>query len=145
MKSVPTKNDRGLTLSELLVVIALAGILMLIALPQLSSLKSNLEVSEDAREFSTVLAKVRAEAIRLRTDITVTFSSTGATWTVQGDAAPAGTYSLNTKSRWTSVPSTLTFDGLGLVPSLSSSRVLTLTDGSSQVKITINPNGHIKL
>ena len=139
------RNDHGLTLSELLVVIALVGILSLIALPQFSSLKSNLEVSQDAREFATVLARVRAEAIRLRSEITVTFTSTGASWTVQGDADPAGSYALGAKSSWSTVPSTLTFDGLGLVSGLTSPRTLTLTDGPSQISITINPNGHLRL
>jgi len=118
----------------------------LIAAPNMVNIRSNLELSGSARGLALELAKVRAEAARLRSGITVTFSSTGLTWTISGDGTPSGSLGFDSAVQWSGgTPAAVTFDGLGLIPALTGSRIISLTDSHTTIGVTLNQNGHIDL
>lgn len=136
----------GVTLIELLVVMSIIGVLLLIAAPNMARWRSNLDVTTDVRAVTAELARARSEAIRTRSNVAVSFTERTISWRVEGEAAPQGTYTLSTFARWDgSVPASFTYSGLGLIPAFSTVRTLGLTDGHSQLSISINPNGHAEL
>jgi prepilin-type N-terminal cleavage/methylation domain-containing protein len=140
------RKARGFTLLELLVAIALFSILGLIAVPNLANWRGNLNVSADTRLVFGELQQIRSEAIRMRSEITVNFSTTGLSWTVDGEASPRRTLVFSQQVRWSgATPASLVFNGLGLIPALTTNRTMTLTDGRTVLQVVINPNGHVTI
>ena len=139
------KNRNGFTLIELLVAVAVFFILSSIAVPNLQSVRSQMRLTEDARTIATILTDLRAESIRLKRPTRVHFTATLVQWDYYNDGTYDGSYTLTTGSSWNTVPVDLTFNGLGLLRSVTNDQVLALQNGSITQNITVNTNGHIEL
>lgn len=78
-----SKNKiNGFTLVELLITIAIIGVLLSIALPNYQQLVSNTRMTTQANEFLTMLNFTRSEAIKRNTRVTMCKSSDRKTCTV---------------------------------------------------------------
>jgi len=82
--AVHGRRQRGFTIIELMVVIALMGILLAMALPSFDGIMQRYRVSAAADELANALQFARADAIRSRYTVYVT-----ATGTPDGDCAAA--------------------------------------------------------
>ena len=74
-------DQRGYTLMELVVVVAIIGIGVAIGMPNLLEWRKTLELRNAASEVSAVLMQARTKAIIDRTNYTVDFSESGNTYT----------------------------------------------------------------
>ncbi|WP_240538653.1 pilus assembly FimT family protein [Halomonas sp. SH5A2] len=67
-------HQRGFTLIELMIVLAIAALLMLLAAPAFSTFMARQQLAGDVNQLQSVLTFARSEAIKQRQPITVTFS-----------------------------------------------------------------------
>ncbi len=75
---------QGFTLTELIVVIVIAAILMLIAYPSLNATVQSNRVDTVANQFIATLSMARSEAVKLGCTVNVTAGSNGTNWGSQG-------------------------------------------------------------
>jgi len=89
---------RGFTLIEMLIGIAVLGVLFLLAVPSFRSWLQNTQIRTAAHAISDGMNLARAEAIRRNVPVQLTLTSqgggTGAAWTVSELPAPTGTGAL---------------------------------------------------
>lgn len=78
------RHDRGFTLVELLITIAVAGILLGFAVPTFKNVIQNSRLRTDAASLAGALNLARSEAIRRAQQVTVCLSSDGATCVTTG-------------------------------------------------------------
>jgi prepilin-type N-terminal cleavage/methylation domain-containing protein len=134
----------GFTILELLVVMSILGLMSAIAVPSLSSMRDHMQVVEMSNSLALTLGEIRAEAVRLRAEVGVTFTQNGVTWDVFADGSVDGRFTFSKGCHWSgSVPSPFTFDGLGLASALNTPRTLIIKRGRSLHTLQINRNGFI--
>lgn len=71
------KITKGFTLVEMMVVIAILGILLTVVIPSFKSTLHNQRVKSASFELFTSLTLARSEAIKRNTDVTITPTTTG--------------------------------------------------------------------
>lgn len=136
----------GFTILELMVVMAIMGIMAALAAPNLSAIRDQMEVADASHRVALTLGEVRAEAIRVKAQSRVTFTSTGFTWDLFNDGSVDGRVSFPRGVVWSgSTPSTIDFDGLGLARGVTDTRQLTVRSGKRNHTVQINKNGYITL
>ncbi len=80
------KNQKGFTLIEAMVVVALVAILAALAMPSFNSAIANHRVKSTAQELQTLLQFARAEAVYKRKEVTVVPNS-GQKWQAKDSAS----------------------------------------------------------
>ena len=75
-RSPRTRRDRGFTLIELMVALAVAGLLLMGAIPLVREWMMNMQVRNAAMSIAGGLEKARAEAVRRNRDVTFSLVST---------------------------------------------------------------------
>lgn len=140
-------KNSGFTVLELIVVMAIVGILAAIALPNFSSIQGQLSSSQEVRQMAYQLGLLRKEAIRLRTNVRVSFSATGYSWDIYDDNVSEGSVIFKQEVSWSgaSVPSDIVFNGLGLLRSSASDVTFSVESKGYVSSVTLNTNGHIQM
>lgn len=74
MKSSPSSNY-GFTLTELMLVVAVAGVLAMLAMPGFTSLSQSQRVKNASFELYAALSVARSEAIKRNSNVTIIFQN----------------------------------------------------------------------
>jgi len=82
---MPTRHQQGLTLLELMVTIAIAGILLTIGVPSFDAVVTRNRISANTNDFITAINLARSEAIKRGSEVGVCKSADGASCTESGD------------------------------------------------------------
>lgn len=82
-------RSQGVTLVEILVVIAIVAILAALAIPSFSDYFQRSRLRGAADSVAALLASSRGEAVRLNRQVNVSFGGTAANWCVGANAAAA--------------------------------------------------------
>ncbi|HSM97839.1 MAG TPA: GspH/FimT family pseudopilin [Gallionella sp.] len=111
--SVPGTSASGFTLTELLMVLAVVGILTMIALPNLKSLSQSQRVKNASYELFSGLSLTRNEAIKRNSDVTLTATMNAkneVSWVITAAPVPPATLptTIRTKDYISGVAMTVT-------------------------------------
>lgn len=140
-------KQKGMTLIELLFVLAIAGIILGIAIPSMKSIIDNQRLSAANNDLISSLIFARSEAVRQKKHITVCASSNESTCNT------GGTGISNWSEGWIVFANTSSNDLTRSVATESLLRVISVSRGISSITLTVNsgtpsllsyrPNGSI--
>ena len=134
-----TSKQHGFTLIEVLIAIAIFGILTTMAIPSFNTWQRNAQVRSDARLVKGALQQARVDAITRNESITVDFD--GNSWDIKDeDDALIRSGELNSAANLEGA-SDITFNSRG-IPASSTSFTVT---GSKTFTINISAAGNISL
>lgn len=143
---VRPRSSAGFTVLELLVSMGILGIMLSMGFANVAEMKSQMDTSSEIRRLALTLNSLRNEAIRLRANVSVTFTSSGYSWDIYDDGSAEGSHSLGSHCNWNgSTPDTFTFNGLGLARGIGATRTLTIANGGIRSSLTINTNGFVSM
>ena len=135
------RQTKGFTMIELIVTLAVLAILVAIAIPSYNSLMPRYRLNGAARQVATDLMKARMQAVKLSTNVTVTFTTTS--YTISG-----GSYSetFNILSQYPSVSLSSSGGALIFHPRGTAENTVTVTvfNSSDSKQIQINIAGRVK-
>lgn len=117
------RKPRGFTLVELMIAVAVLGIMLMLAVPAMGTWLGNAAIRTNAEAISNAIQFARTEAIRRNASVSITIDSAGTSWTINmvGDGSlvqERGADGNATKVAVTFEPAasrTLTFSGLGAI------------------------------
>ena len=130
------KQNRGFTLTEMLVVLAIAGILTSISLTSFLSWKKKSDTENDVKKISSFIQKQRMVAFSRKTSFSCYFSSDGKIL-YSKDLSDSKLIRLKLKSGFAFNGSNLTIDSRGTM-SGASIKPKTLIQGSNYDCLAIN-------
>jgi type IV fimbrial biogenesis protein FimT len=149
-RGTPCRMDGGFTLTELVVTIAIAGILATLAIPSFNNIIATEHAKAAASQLYTSLFTARSEAIRLDQQVKMTQGTGGWQYGWSTAAAVSGT-TVDTQGAMTGVTlqegsgaTTVTYYPSGrLAPSTTPTFVITAKTGSSTSTqcVSIDPTG----
>jgi type II secretion system protein H len=80
---VKIKSSRGFTVIEMMIVIAIIGIVLSVAIPNISSYRQNTNLKEAARDISSDISFYRQSAVAENRGYRINFSAVANTYTIQ--------------------------------------------------------------
>jgi Tfp pilus assembly protein FimT len=95
MRQKTWQQNRGIGMAELVIVVAIVGIVSAFALVQIRSSRSALRVQNSIRQLASYMEKARVDAVRRRGNTTVKFTDPR-TYTVEMDFNGSGSTSVRT-------------------------------------------------
>ncbi len=138
-------SPAGFTLMELMVIIAIIGILTAVATPNVISWRNNAQLNGAVREVKAAIENVRMAAIKSNLDASLTFDGTR-TFTTQTQELVGGTPNTKTVNHQLApnvtvadnAGGTLTFNSRGMTANMM---MITVTRGGSSRTITVAITG----
>lgn len=158
LNALPTTRPSGFSLVELLVGIAILGILAAVAVPSFQAWTRNAQIRNAAESITNGLQKARAEAVARNTNVAFTLGA-DSSWTVSV-VAPASVIeqrlstegSQNVTHTVTPVgATTITFSNFGTVTTNADASApftqidLAATGGSQNLRVTIGAGGNARM
>ena len=149
MKYSPIFKSSGFTLIELMVVVAVLGLLASIAIPSFQSILASQRMRSVAFDMMTDLLFARSEAIKRGENVVLAPATGGWTsgWTVRVSSSSelvSQKPGVGSSVTFLSSPASVTYDQNGRVSNISSSANFALTDGTRNRCISIDPSGRPK-
>lgn len=136
----------GFTVLELLVSMGILGIMLSMGFANVAEMKSQMDTTSEVRRLGLTLNSLRNEAIRLRANVRVSFTSSGYAWDIYDDGSSDGSHSLGTNCTWSGgTPGSFVFNGLGLARGLASDQTLTIANRGISYSLLLNSNGFVSM
>ena len=140
------RQHAGFTLIELLVAVSLLAILLSIGAVNLAEMRGQMKSGEDVRRLALALNNLRAEAIRLRSNVRISFNSGGYSWDIYDDGTSDGSQNFREGTTWSGgTPTSFVFNGLGLARGIAATTQINVTNSGIVTSLTINSNGFVSL
>jgi len=105
-------KESGFTMTELVVVIAIIGVTLAIAIPSFLSYRPTMRIKGAARDITTILQWSRMKAVSENNRMEIQFSPANKTYTVFDDNNSDGDVSTDTAIRTSTLPDDISF-GIG--------------------------------
>lgn len=139
------QRNRGFTLVELMVTIAVIAILAMIAAPSMSGLIAKQQLNKSTRELAATLSQARRQAALLRRNVTVNLNSTAANTATSFNWKPSGksTYGSTTTTSVVFLPSGKIQSATNTLPDTSLKICATADTGADAKIIVISFMGSI--
>ena len=141
------RTQKGVTLIELAVVMAIVGIMALFMAPAIGEWLDNYRIRQTARDIASTLQLAKMQAISTRTQRSVTFDTINNTYQIQGGSliqTPRGVSIPNTDFDATGDAVRFNPNGTALSPALNAGIYINNTNGK-QYRVIIGPSGHISI
>ena len=144
-RKLKSLNNRGFSLLELLVSISMSAVLTSISYPSIVAVYGQMQASDDLRSLSYTISELRGEAIRLKTNIRIVFSSNGYSWDIGDNGSSEGSREFLPHTSWLDdeIPEDIVFNGLGVARGIGSEVTLSVENRRSELSFTVNSNGYI--
>ncbi len=141
-------DTRGFTLIELLVTIALIGIAVGVAIPNLAGLVRNSQIEAQAQTLNSLLQFARSAAVVRRAPVTI--SNAGNVWTIATSSQTLRQETFNPAHATittTPTPISLTYSSSGASSSLGETRIIVCRDDNPALGylLTIDRSGSSQL
>jgi prepilin-type N-terminal cleavage/methylation domain-containing protein len=141
MEYMDSKSQHGYSLIELVVAVALAGILAAIALPSWNKLLPSYQLDSSARQFQSELHNIKMRAATENIGFQLVYANGAAAYTIQRDSAVLVTKPLPAGVIVTSA-GTISFSPRGTA---SANRIrLRSSDGMCK-QIVVSPTGRVRI
>jgi prepilin-type N-terminal cleavage/methylation domain-containing protein len=139
-------SERGFTLIELVATLGVLALMLAVVAPNFGQVMGQLKASEDIRNLALNLSAIRSEAVRLKAETRVTFTSSGYSWDFFANGVSDGAAAFNAHTGWQgSVPASITFNGHGLLRGVASDLVLQVVNRGSTSTLSVNRNGFVSM
>ena len=144
MKRTAFSNARGFSTIQLLITIAIMGIVTSFAVMGIVRARSNMRLSNSARQFAAYVERARGDAVRRHSEARVQ-ALTNTTYAVTMDFDGMGmprtqNFTLQEGITFTSDPKTIRFNWRGRI---AAEEVFTFTNGSNSVMVGITGSGDV--
>lgn len=160
MRSFPRARSAGFTLTELMLAVAVLGILVGVGMPSFTKMIRNAEIRSAAESVSSGVQRARGEAVAHNTKVQFTLGS-GTSWYVDYVSTPNPAARLDSRASSESAnasmsilpvgATTITFNQLGqVVTNADASATLTqvtftATGGNQTLLVTIGTGGNVRV
>ena len=136
------QKDKGFTLIELVVTVAVMAIIASMAAPAYTSMMLNQNLNKSARELALVLSDARAKATLERREVKVALNSTDINTKNQLNWKPAGKATLKTGSQ-----TQITFLPTGLAKNVNAVNFEICSEASGSISkiVTVSRMGNIEI
>lgn len=136
------RKNSGFTMIELMVIIAIVGILIAIAVPSFTESMARRRLEGAANELSADLQYTKSQAVSINTAVSMVTSAHG--YTVSSASTTFKTIALDSKITLSS-PLTASFDPYRDFASANIAITLTHTQTSAQLQLKVDPMGRIQM
>jgi len=147
-------RQRGFSLIELLVVVALVGILAAIAFPSFTDWRRNMEYKSAARDIASILRDARQRAIATNREHRVEFDTANRRYRLTGGNLASGSTAWTVVKDWATLSASVNMSVAGATEKefnpngTSSTGSIAILDssGTTRYTITLTPNiGRIRI
>jgi len=141
------KREKGVTLIELAVVMAIVGIMALFMAPAIGEWLDNFRIRQAARDIASTLQQAKMQAISTRTQRSVTFDTANNTYQIQGGSpiqTPKGVSIPNTDFDATGDAVQFNPNGTSSSATMNDSIYINNTKGK-QYRVIVTPSGNISM
>ena len=84
------KSSKGFTIIEMMIVIAIIGVILTVAAPNFNAYRQNTNLKEAARDISSDISLYRQRAVTENRGYKITFSAAANTYTIQQETVTNG-------------------------------------------------------
>lgn len=137
------RDRRGFTLIELMAVVLILGIMLGMALPNVTDLIRHQQLRGEARQLVSYLRGLQEEAITTEQNASIQFSSTGSYYLVAGKR-----HNISREIKYSVSPpvlGTLSFTPLGSLNVAQDTTVEFVDAGGRKVQVILKPSGRINI
>jgi type IV fimbrial biogenesis protein FimT len=138
-------DEAGFTLLRLVVTVAIAGILLAAASPNIATVTRAYSVRSGARQVYSELQNTRMAAVMGNQSYTFTVGGDGTSYTVQPASGSLVTMSLEAAGITISAPNAITFSSNGTASITTTASVTVSNSFGDTINVAVAPAGRIRI